>query len=438
MNNQNNEANNKESIEVKKNNRDRFFRWNFIMGLINGILFQGARAFTSSNIVIPLFLDNFHLSRVFIGLFSSIFGHHGGGIAGGIPQLFVANKLENKPRKKPTLIWAITIRTLCWGSLAFITYFFASRYPQFTVWYLMGILLVFTFMGGVEKVPLMDIWGKAIPGTYRGRFFGHRQFWGSLLAIGTGYLAKVILSSETIQFPNNFALLFLLAFIFMGAGYLALGAVVEPVEEVHKDILPLKDFFRKTLSIVKKDKNYRNYLIVQFLSAFNALALTFYVLYGKDNFNISPTLAGQFIVAQMVGGAVSNLFWAHLADRIRNKKVIIINIFTSILVPLLALLITHENIKLFISAYFLIGFSIAGLRIGLNNFLLDISPSKNRVTYISIAGTLKMPTMFFPLIGGTIAQYSSYKTLFITTIIFLGIGLISSLALKDPNIKEEG
>ena len=48
-------------------------------------------------------------------------------------------------------------------------------------------------MGGVATIPFYDIWGKALPSTVRGRFFGHRQFWGGILAVqilgGAGALA---------------------------------------------------------------------------------------------------------------------------------------------------------------------------------------------------------------------------------------------------------
>jgi len=48
-------------------------------------------------------------------------------------------------------------------------------------------------MGGIAAVPFYDIWGKSLPSNLRGRFFGYRQLWGGVLAIGSGFIAKIIL-----------------------------------------------------------------------------------------------------------------------------------------------------------------------------------------------------------------------------------------------------
>jgi len=75
---------------------------------------------------------------------------------------------------------------------------------------------------------------------------------------------------------------------------------------------------------------------------------------------------------------------------------------------------------------------MAGGVIGYTNFLLDIAPSKDRPTYISLNGTLTAPVMIFPLIGGILIQYTSYKFLLIVTIIIVLIGSILSLWLREP------
>jgi len=52
-------------------------------------------------------------------------------------------------------------------------------------------------MGGIAAVPFFDIWGKSLPFNLRGRFFGYRQLWGGVLAIGSGLIVKNILGNNT-------------------------------------------------------------------------------------------------------------------------------------------------------------------------------------------------------------------------------------------------
>jgi len=410
-----------------KAKKDTNLRWNFAMGLLHGVFFNGGMAFSNPTTILSVFLNTFTHSKVIVGLFSSVMN-----TGSVLPQLFVANRLENKVYKKPVLVMAITIRALCWGLLGLITYFLGGSHPLMIVVSLFFLLTLFSFMGGIAAVPFTDIWGKAIPSTLRGRFFGYRQLLGGLLAISAGFIVKYILGNKSLSFPDNYAFLFLFSFIFISISYLALGSLKEPIEEVHKTKLTFKNFLKKAFGILKLDRNYRMFLFVQILIGANGLILPFYVLYAKDVIGIEVKMIGMFISAQMLGSTLSNFLWAYLSDYAGNKKVIQINAFLSLLMPLVALLITKQLWTLFLLLFILIGFSMAGGAIGYTNFLLDIAPSKDRPAYISLNGTLTIPAMLFPLIGGIIIQYTSYKFLLIITMVVMLVGFILSLWLREP------
>jgi len=422
----------KNATVISKNKLEqKDFRWNFSMGLIHGTFFTGGQAFGSPDTILPVFLHHFTSSKILVGLSSTLLGSLGG-IGNVLPQLFVANRLEAKIHKKPVLLIAITVRALCWGLLSLITLLLAESYPNLTVFFLFVFLLVFTFMGGVASIPFYDIWGKALPPTVRGRFFGHRQFWGGILAVGSGFIAKIILGSRRINFPENFSLLFFLAFIFMAISYLALGSVREPLQEVHKKPLPFKSFLKKAFHILKIDYNYRNFLAVQILGGAGALALPFYVLYAKDVCHIALGMVGIFLMAQMIGSVVSNILWAYLSDFTGNKRVVQISTLLGIVPPLVVLFMPHQFPELFILLFTVIGFFVAGRVIGKTNFLLDIAPPKERPLYISVNGTLTIPVMLFPLVGGIIVQHTSYTFLFIITSVLILIGILLSFKLEEP------
>ncbi len=109
---------------------------------------------------------------------------------GVLPQLFVASKLEDKLHKKPLLVMAITVRALSWGALAGLVFFLNNSLLLLISSFL--LLTLFTFMGGIANILFMDIWGKAIPSHLRGRFFGYRQIFGGLLAVGAELVTKQI------------------------------------------------------------------------------------------------------------------------------------------------------------------------------------------------------------------------------------------------------
>jgi len=418
-------------VKLQVQQKNNVLKWNFAMGVLHGTFFAGGMAFASQDTILPVFLSNFTTSKVVIGLFAALMGSLGS-IVTALPQMFVAHRMENKIHKRPVLRVAIVIRALCWGFLSLITYLFALSHPKLSLWLVFSLLFIFNFMGGVATIPFMDIWGKSLPSEVRGRFFGYRQFWGGIFAIAAGFIATAVLSKKEIVFPDNFALLFLFAFVFITISYLALGSVKEPVEQVYKQRLTFREFLSKAFAILTFDGNFRTFLYVQILTGASALALPFYILYAKDTLKIKLAMVGILLLAQKTGSILSNLIWGHLADLVGSKKVIQISSLVGLVAPLLAFVISPAQSRVYLVVLFVLtGFFIAGRGIGANKFLLDIAPSKNRPAYVGINGSITIAVTIMPLLGGVVVQNLSYNFLFALTFMIVLAGCVLSLQLKD-------
>jgi MFS-type transporter involved in bile tolerance (Atg22 family) len=301
-----------------------------------------------------------------------------------------------------------------------------------------ALLFTFSFCGGVASIPFFDIWSKAIPPTLRGRFFGHRQFWGGLMAIGAGYVVKRILGNTNLAFPENYALLFSLSFIFIGLSYVGLSSVREPEGQPNPEKRNFRSFLRGSVHILWKDKNFGWFMLVRLTASFGSLAMPFYVLYATTELGISINQVGIFVAARMVGAIVSNLLWAQLSDRIGNRIVIVLCIVSGTLVPLLAILAPSAGGMLMVIVFVLIGFSISGGVIGFKNYLLEIAPESSRPAYLSLDGTLSGATMFLPILGGVIADAFSYRMVFVIVLAMLTMAFLLSLRLKAVRNREKG
>lgn len=152
----------------------------------------------------------------------------------------------------------------------------------------------------------------------------------------------------------------------------------EPTEEVYKNQLPFKDFLKKAFLVVKKNKNYKKFIMVEILAGAGGIALPFYILYLKDVLQIELGMVGILLSAQMLGSVLSNILWACLSDFVGNKKVIQISTFVGLMVPIVALMTQFKNELLYLLLFAIIGFFIAGRTIGKTNYLLDIAPSRDR------------------------------------------------------------
>ena len=328
------------------------------------------------------------------------------------------------------MVVAIWVRAAVWLILGLLAYYCPPGKPTIVLIALLVLLFGFSFAGGVATIPFTDIWGKALPATLRGRFFGHRQLWGGLMAIGAGYIVKRILSNPDIPFPRNYGYLFLLSFAFLAVSYIGLSSLREPEGETAGPTRHLAVFLKKSVRILWEDSNFGLFVLTELAVGFAAFAMPFYVLYGKNELGMAAEHVGTLVAAQMAGAIASNLLWAQLSDRIGNRIVIILTAATATVVPVLALLSSGVGWRLLIAVFVLIGFSSSGGGIGFRNYLLEIAPAQLRPTYIALEGTLMGLIIVLPILGGLVIDAFSYQATFSITLAVLTIAILLSFTLK--------
>lgn len=401
-------------------------RFNFTCGVLHGVFYRAGIAFSEPTSVLPVFLNHYTGSLTMIGLFSALI--QGGGV---IPQLIVANRLEHAPRKKPLLLAAIWIRAAAWGVLGILAYFGRDGDPTMILVALLMLLFVFSFAGGVAVVPFNDIWGKVLPATIRGRFFGHRQLWGGVLALGAAYVVKRVLSDDNLVFPSNFGVLFLLSFSFLVLSYIALSSVREPEGEVITVRRPLAAFLRESSRLIWEDGDLGRLLMSRLTIGFGSFAAPFYVLFGRHELQMPSEQVGILVAVQVGGAILSNLVWAELSDRLGNRSVIRLTGIVGMLIPVVALA-SHiiGGSALLVVVFGLLGCYLSGTGIGFNNYLLEIAPAPLRPAYIAISGTLAGTAFLLPIAGGLVIDLWGYDAAFAIAAAVGAVGFGCSLALR--------
>lgn len=412
-------------MEVKPSGNSHV-RFNFVCGLLHGVFYRAGMAFSEPTSVLPVFLTHFTGSLTMIGVFSALI--QGGGM---LPLFFVANRLERVRRKKPVLLAAIWIRAAAWGILGMLVFFWRDGDTTLVLMALLTLLFIFSFAGGVATVPFNDLWAKVLPATMRGRFFGHRQLWGGVMALGAAYVVKRVLGNPELVFPNNFGLLFLFSFAFLVISYIALSSVREPEGAIIDAPRNLSTFLGQSLRMVREDRNFGLFLLSRLTIGFTAFALPFYVIYGKQELQMPAERIGILIGSQVAGSILSNIVWAELSDRVGNRIVIRLTGLVSVLIPVLTLVSTRFfGDTLLVVVFALIGVQISGTGIGFKNYLLEIAPAPLRPAYIAVSGTLAGLLFILPIAGGFVVDLWGYRAAFIATTVVLAVGLVFSWSLK--------
>jgi MFS family permease len=401
----------------------------FILGVVNGILFNLAEALVGGTTVLPLFISSLTDSKVLVGLAGTM-----SQAAWYMPQFFVAGFIEHLQRKKPLYVWAGVVRLASiWTIAIFIPVLAGAQVGVFLVVFFV-LYSVYTLGGGVAGISFMDIVAKTIPANRRGTFFGARLSIGGLLSSLAGLFVRNVLDAR--PFPVNFAILFVSAAVVVTGAIIAFSVVREPEGRPGGRRMPLAKFLRRGPSLLRTDRCYRTFLIVRVLLNIWCMALPFYILYASESLHLDPSAAGVFLSVQMIGFVVSNLLWGSLSNRIGNRIVLLLVSGVAVIPPLLAIagsrFVCFGSTWYFSLVFFFLGFTLSGIRLGQTNYILDVSPEGERPTYLGFMNTLLAPVLLLSMIGGFIIERTSFEVLFLGVIGAAVLALILSLRLDEP------
>ena len=128
------------------------------------------------------------------------------------------------------------------------------------------------------------------------------------------------------------------------------------------------------------------------------------------------------------------VFWGFIGKKFSAKSIVIICIILGGLNPLIAIVSALTNPLLYSLVFFILGFTISGRKVGFEPYLLEITPSNERIEYLGIRGSLNLMIVILPLLGAFFIEYFGYYFTFsLVTIVMLFSARLFSKA-KDENI----
>ena len=391
---------------------ERNYRWNFSVNLLDGAFFWFGLSFISSSTIIPLFVSKLTASPLLIGLVAVI-----GQGSWYLPQIFTANFTERMPRKKPIVInlgfflerlplLMIVLSAVLAGSspaLALLVFFVSYA------WHGLG--------AGMVAPAWQELIARCFPVARRGRSFGITMFVGAATAAAGALLSTWLL--KTFPFSQNFVLTFTVAASAITLSWIFLALTREPEQVVDTPRKSNRQFLAELPSIVRRDHNFRRFLVARSLLALGGLGTGFITVSAIYRWQIADGVVGIYTAVYMIGQTVGTLAFGFLADRFGHKLSLEIGAFASSLAFLLALLAPSQG--WIFAVFFLLGINVSALLVSGIMVNLEFSAPERRPTYVGIANTtIGITSILAPLLGAWLASHS-YEWLF-------GVGTAISLA----------
>ena len=389
-------------------------------------LFMVGLTFASQSTILPAFAASLGAPNVLIGAIPAVMT-----LGWFLPSLFAAGHTETLTRKLPFLMkWTVWER-VPFFVLALLAFFTAERWPGLTLALTLAMLLMTTGIGGVLMPAWMDLIGRALPTTIRGRFFALSNFVAGLLGFGASLLIAEILAR--VPAPASYGFCFVGATVCVALSYVALLAVREEVAETASAPVPLRTYLGRMPALLRRDRNLSWFLTARALGLTGAMASGFYTVYALRAWDAPAAQAGVFTAMMLIGQSIGTLTLGWVADHAGHRLVLLTGMIGASGATVVALL--APTLDAYGLVFVLFGVQIAAVNVSNLNVLLEFSPTPEaRPTYIGLGSTALAPMAFAaPLVGGLLADALGFRAMFVVSLAFALTGLLVLATLvRDP------
>ncbi len=407
--------------EIQKN-----VRFNFTVNIADGAFFGlAALGLASTVTIIPLFLNTLGASEILIGLIGSMYT-----VGWQLPQLFTAGYVARLPRFKPTVVSLTFHERWPFFGLAAVALFMYTLNANVAIALTFLLVAIYALGGGVTATAWQSMIGKIMPLKQRGAFFGTQSAMANLLGAGGAILAGVLL--EKLPSPLDYTLCFFLAGVAMMISLWFLSRTREPAHEVPAVSHTYRLGWKKMGDILRRDGNFRWFLVARALSSVAWVAVLFYTIYAVRSFNMSETTAGIMTSIMTLSQTVANPILGWMGDRWGHRRMFGIGAVMIAISAGCALLAT--DIGWFYLAFGLAGLANASFWAIVITLTLEFGEDHEKPLYIGLANTLIAPvSLIAPVIGGVLAQSFGFQSTFLLS---MTAGLLTAtvlhFAVKDP------
>jgi MFS family permease len=400
-------------------------RHNLLVNILDGAFFGFALGFASFVTTIPLFVATMTESALLIGLIPAI--HN---LGWQLPQLATAYSVSRQPRYKSMVMKMTVFERLSFPLLAVVAWFIPVIGPKVALVLTFFLLIIQGLGAGFTATAWQSMIGKIMPSNLRGSFYGFQSAAANLLASLSAVLAGLVLTR--MDTPKDFTLIFIFASLSMVVSYVFLALTREKSSHENVSTDSQQEFWQKTRSILRLNRDFRWFLLARVLGNFGMMAFAFYTVYAVKQLGVSEVKIGLMTSVYMATQIVANPIMGWLGDRWSHRRMMSIGMVSAAASALIAMWAPNPN--WFFLVYILAGIgNVAFWTVGLAMVLLFGEPSE-KPSYIGLANTLVAPTTIIaPLLAGLLVDVSGYPTAFLASAIG---AILSALALvvlvKDP------
>lgn len=445
------------------------FKRNFTLGVANGVVFMAGSTLLAPNTLLPQYLSGIFESEAAIGIGANIM------IVGWcLPQVAVAYFLRSRAASMPFYKVGNAIRMTMVAAFVAGIYVFRDR-PAAAGMVFFTSLTVAGLAAGAVGLAYQDIVARTIPSRRRGLFNTFRILGGQgLSALGGSIFAKHVLDHpEKYPYPINYVIIFGVACVLMTMGVTAFSFIKEPSDRVARPRGSLRHYLFELYLIVKRNRNFRRFLLQKTLRSFELMVSAYYILYARRVLGLGPGVAATFQIVAIATTLAAAVFWGMMSDRRGTRFVVVWSSVSAAAAPVvgavIVILAMHGTLSggasagaeaplaagmarliTMVMAPIFVCMTVAnvGGLIGFQNYIMEAAPRGRRPIYLAISTTLTGSLfLIMPTIGGTLIRLvnsssgegsAGYLAAFAVTAILVTVSAVAARGLVEPRTGTPG
>lgn len=362
-----------------------------------------------------------------------------------LPQLISVKLIHGKTRMhRNSLISALMGRPTLLLFAAWL-FFTKAENPTLTVWLLVLTVTFFIMGDGFSMSSWFDMMHRAFSSRVKSRVVTMSGLVSSFVGIGASIVVGAILGAPSLPFPDNYAVLFVLAFISIVCSYIALASIQErPVMTDTATASPSAtndvNFFAHVWGLVKEDRRLQAIMWVRSLTMVEGMASAFYVVFAREQLKLPEASIGVFSTGLVLGGILGTAGFGWVFNHWGARSVIRATCWLRLLAVLLALLVSIFALPgtfwawLAYGVFFIIMIFNGAINrsnmLGFMSYAQNIAKEVDRPAYIGALNTVAGLGGLMPVFGGLWIDAllargfgaSAYTTIFALSAFIVAIG----------------
>lgn len=354
---------------------------NFFLNVGNGMATKLADQLANPGLVLPWFLSALGAPASVVGFLTPV--RRAGAL---LPQLIIAGQIRQFPVRK----WFWVAGAALFGLFVLLmvptAYFLAGVNASILIVILLGLG---SLSRGVSSVAFKDVLAKTIPKGRRGILLASRATIGGGLALVAGLILRTQVEDQTSILP--FLILVGLAggLWLLGAGLVLFIREEDGATEGGRN--PVQEA-RAGMNLLREVPGFRQFVVSRGVLLSIELSLPFYALLARRSTDGGAADLGIFVIAASLSQVLSSPLWGRLADR-SSRMVMILSAGLAMAAGVLASIIGNTSNLASSSFAFavpvmMVGFAIAGVRLGRKTYLVDGAPELERPLYVAVSNTI--------------------------------------------------